>query len=421
MKVEKLTLRNFRNIGETSFNPDARLNFLVGPNGQGKTSVLEALGFLATLRSFRGSKAHEIIQWGVSGSEVLCSLGSDDSPEDGGSPWRTDLKLSFNMDDPVRQKASKIAFINGKPYKSSTSYLSQRFGHFELGFHTVVFNPSDHDLVRGDPSTRRSYLDRVLAAEDVEYLKTLSKYQRLLEQRNALLKSDESFSIDMLVGFTDPLAHYSAVLTLKRLRWIEQLASRLDATIRNIAPTQPFLRLVYVSNWVPEIGSLCIPNNNLGTVHFAGQDPLPSLEILEQAFWKKLSLLEAAERRAGHTLVGPHRDDWSFFIGNQILKGHGSQGEVRSALLALKLSEIELFRNVTGHRPLLLLDDFSSELDRERRSFLLRFLCDSGLQIFVSTTEDSFGIGQHLPGKRFSVLNGCLTEGFEIGDARFTR
>jgi DNA replication and repair protein RecF len=407
VKVEKLTLRSFRNIEESVLEPDPHLNYLVGANGQGKTSFLEALGFLATLRSFRGSKAGEVIRWGSQASDVLCTLASDGSPEDGSSPWRTDLKISFAHTDPGNPSAaSKVAFINGKAYKSSTSYLSQRFGHFEMGFHAVVFNPADHDLVRTDPATRRNYLDRAIAAEDVEYLKALSKYQRILQQRNAILKSETPVSRDIFLGFTEPLAQYAALLTYKRLEWLERLAEGLNDAVHRIAPQQPDLRLIYLSNWAPPIESLCIPNNDLGTVHFSGQGSLPSLEILEQAFWKKLSLLEAAEWRAGHSLVGPHRDDWAFFLGDQILKGHGSQGEVRSALLALKLCEIGLFRKATGHRPLFLLDDFSSELDRERRSFLLKFLSESDLQVFVSTTEDSFGVGQHLSGKKFWVQSG---------------
>jgi DNA replication and repair protein RecF len=358
------------------------------------------LAYLGTLRSFRGSKTQEVIRWGETDTEVTCDLGEAD--------WKTQLKLSFTMLDPAQQKASKVAFINGKPYKSSTSYLSQRFGHFELGFHAVVFNPSDHDLVRSEPAIRRAYLDRAIAAEDIDYLKALSKYQRLLEQRNAVLKSESPVSRDVLAGFTEPLAKHAAYLAYKRLEWIGRLAESLNNTVHKIAPHQPELRLVYVSSWVPAIDGFCISNNHLGSVHFSGQGSQPSLEILEQAFWKKLSLLEAAEWRAGHSLVGPHRDDWSFYLGGQVLKGHGSQGEVRSALLALKLCEVSLFRSATGHRPLFLLDDFSSELDRERREFLLRFLTDTDLQVFVSTTEDSFGIGQNILGKCFSVSHGKL-------------
>jgi recombinational DNA repair ATPase RecF len=207
------------------------------------------------------------------------------------------------------------------------------------------------------------------------------------------------------MGFTDAFAKISSLIAWKRLEWFQRLQKYLNDTAHQIAPTQPFLRLVYLSNWAPEIDSLSLPNNDLAAVHFAGHGPLPSLELLEQAFWKRFSALEAAEWKSGHSLVGPHRDDWAFFLGSQPLKGHGSQGEVRSALLALKLSEIELFQNATGHRPLFLLDDFSSELDTDRRSFLLRFLEETDLQVFVTTTE-----GNYLAGKRFVVSGGKINE-----------
>lgn len=403
MKVQRLTLRNFRNVIECSFEPDPHLNLLVGANGQGKTSILEALGYLATLRSFRGAKTDEVIRWNETSSEVSCALRPDGSD---GADWQSELKVVFASG---QHKTSKVAFINGKPYRSSTQYLSQRFGQFELGLHAVVFNPSDHDLVRGEPALRRQYLDRVISAEDLDYLKVLQKYHRVLEQRNALLKSDERPSRSLLAGFSEPLAQYGSLIADKRLAWLERLRGRLNDTARMIAPKQPFLRAVYASNWVPKINDLSIPNNDLNLGHFAGQDPRPSLEILEQSFWTRLNALEEAELRTRSSLVGPHRDDWAFFLGDQVLKGHGSQGEVRSALLALKLSEIELFRERTGHRPLLLLDDFSSELDRERRSFLLRFLTETDLQVFITTTEDSVAWNKPI-GKRYQVVNGLLAE-----------
>ncbi len=394
MKLERLTLRNYRNVEESTLVASPHLNFLVGPNGQGKTSFIEAIGYLATLRSFRGSKVDEVVRWGQEQGEILATA----SPEaDGDKMWKVDLKISF------QGRSTKVAFINGKPFRSSTSYLSQRFGEVELGFHAVVFNPSDHDLVRGEPATRRTYLDRVLSAEDLDYLKLLQKYQKSLEQRNALLKGDAPPSADLLAGFSEPLVKLGAQLARRRLLWIERVRERLSDVSRQIAPSQPLLSLIYCSNWVPKIQNLSCPSKDLESVHFAGQEGVPSLEILEQLFWNQLSALREAEWRAGSSLIGPHRDDWVFLLGGQPLKGHGSQGEVRSALLSLKLCEIELFRKATGHRPLMLLDDFSSELDRERRAFLLNFLKRSDLQVFVTSTEDSLGLGQ-----KFQVSNGAI-------------
>lgn len=394
MKLESITLRNFRNIEDSTLRSDPHLSFLVGSNGQGKTSFLEAIGYLATLRSFRNAKSEEVIRYGCQAAEIVARITEVD--------WNTELKLIFNREG---ERTSKVAFINGKPYRSSTSYLSQRFGSFTLGFHAVIFNPSDHDLVRGEPALRRSYLDRVLAAEDIEYLKVLQKFNRTLDQRNALLRGDERPSRTVLAGFTEPFVHYGSVLAHKRLGWLLRLKPRLNDRIRQIAPKQPDLRAVYVSNWVPQSGDLSIYSNKLSAVHFTGHCASPSLELLEQAFWTKLSALEQTELEARSSLVGPHRDDWSFYLGEHLLKGHGSQGETRSALLALKLSEIELFQEQTGHRPLLLLDDFSSELDQERRSFLLSSLLDTDLQVVVTTTEANAPSG-----KRYRVQDGALTE-----------
>lgn len=379
--------------------PDRDLNFLLGANGQGKTSFLEALSFLATLKSFRGAKTDEVIRWGHPAGEVHCTLVKED--------WTTELKISFMGDE---NRSTKLAFINGKPFRSSTQYLTQRFGAVELGFHTIVFNPSDHDLVRGEPSIRRSYLDRVVSAEDIEYLSTLQKYQRVLQQRNSLLKMEDSPNRQVLRGFTEQLASYGSLLTFKRLEWLERLSEILPSTIQDIAPQQSMLCVKYISNWAAEMTDFSSKNKDFGPVHFAGQEARASLETLERLFWKKASALEEAELRSRSSLVGPHRDDWTFQMGEHVLKGHGSQGEVRSALLALKLSEIELFKVRTGHQPLLLLDDFSSELDESRRANLLSYLIKTGLQIFVTATED-----QSFLGKQFRVSQGRLQEVSERG------
>jgi DNA replication and repair protein RecF len=390
MKLSSLSLRNFRNIVHADIQLDSHLNFFIGLNGQGKTSILEAVNYLSTLRSFRGAKTDDVINYS-SGESFVTSQIRDEN-------WNTDLKVIFKK---FGDKSSKQALINEKAYKSSTQYLSQRFGQAQLGFHVVVFNPADHDLVRGEPSIRRNYLDRVVSAEDFDHFKTVSRYQRVLLQRNALLKSPETPNRDILRDFSIQLVQLGAKIALKRLSWLERVSPRLPQILDSFAPTSLHLRPIYASNWIPEIKNLSYKNNNLNFVHFTGQDALPSLEILEQSFWKQLVLMEPAELKARSSLVGPHRDDWIFFQGDRILKGHGSQGEVRSALMALKLCEIELFQKSSGLNPILLLDDFSSELDQDRRVFLLRFLTETDLQVLVTTTEDSLKVG-----KRFWVSDG---------------
>ena len=415
MRIRKLVLREFRNLKQAEFFPDPRLNFLIGQNGQGKSSVLEAISYLSTLRSFRGAKSAEVIRYGTPAADISAEISTADGliGESLGDNIQAQLRILFQKTDEFGTKASKSAFINGKGYRSSTQYLSQRFGDFELGFHSIIFNPSDHDLVRGDPAGRRSFIDRVLTAEDPAYLKTLTRYQKTLEQRNALLRTLEVPNPPLLLGYSEMLATDAAWLCRARLEWLSRLLNLITDNYSRIAPGSLPLRIFYLSNWAPEIDGLCIPNGHLGLVNFSGLSPLPSLELLEQSFWKRLSSLEAAEWRNRSSLVGTHRDDWAFYLGDQPLKGYGSQGEVRSALLALKLCEVTLFRERTGHRPLFLLDDFSSELDRDRRSQLLRFLNETDLQVFVTTTDESFlseWSQATSAGKKFRVSEGILFE-----------
>jgi len=384
VKIREVKLRGFRNISETHFTPEPHLNFIIGKNGQGKTAVLEAISFLSTLRSFRGAKNDEVLQYQNPWSEVACRLEDED--------WTTEIKVTFAKQE--NERVLKTAFVDGKAYKSSSHFLSTRYGQKELGFHSIVFNPSDHDLVRGEPALRRQYLDRVISAEDGSYLKTLSRYQKVVEQRNTLLKQNLSMTRtpEWSRAFDEQLVELGAQIGLQRLEWIQRLQIRLNNTAHKISPTQPDLSVFYVSSWMPKIQGISLENRDFNTPqiggHFTGQSDPPSLDFLKTSFWNKLQSLAEAEIRAGVTLAGPHRDDWTLIFAGQPLKGHGSQGEVRSALIALKLSEIDLFRTKTGYQPVLLLDDFSSELDRERRAFLLQYLSETDLQVFVTSTEE---------------------------------
>lgn len=394
MKVREIAIRNFRNIPELRFTPNERLNFFIGDNGQGKTSILEAISYLSTLRSFRGSKSDEVIRFDEPWAEVSCSAGEGD--------WSTSLKVTFAQ---ANERATKTAFIDGKPIRSSTQYLSSRFGQVELGFHSIVFNPADHDLIRGEPAIRRQYLDRALSAEDPTYLASLSKYLKLLEQRNALLKQDSRAPQEILEGFTEPLVDSGAKIAQLRLDWLKRLNEKLNDTLRKIVDSPLELRAFYRSAWIDKNQINSNTSDQIDPGHFALQSGPALIDFLRNSFRESLQTRREAEWRAGNTLVGPHRDDFELTFGNQALKGHGSQGEVRSALIALKLCEIDLFREKTGHRPILLLDDFSSELDRGRRQFLLKHLSETDLQVFVTSTEEP----PH-EGATFHLRGGTITQ-----------
>lgn len=407
MRIERLRISNFRNLRSVEIEPDRGLNLFLGNNGQGKTSVLEAVSLLASLRSFRDSKAQDWIQNGQSRSDLDAWLVPDEGQD--AQSWRSlfhvDLETEEGQIAPTQRPIKKVVEINGKRVRNGAGYLKQKFGAAELAFHTISFNPSDHDLIRGEPAQRRSHLDRVISAEDAEYLEKLIKYNKLVDQRNALLREPGGRFGGVFREFTLPLITLSAELLRARLLWIEKNHEIIRKIAAQIAPDQAPLQLSYVSKRVENRTRENSEKNNeigiLSGAHFAGQHPLPSLEVLEKWMESRFAAVEAEELRQGVTLLGPHRDDWVVGSQQSSLKGRGSQGEVRTALLALKLGEIESFQAATGHRPVLLLDDFSSELDLRRRQYLMEFIESTRLQVFVTSTESS-----GLPGKKFRVEAG---------------
>ena len=402
MRISQVSIRNFRNLGEVSFFPDPCLNLFTGPNAQGKTSILEAIGYLATLRSFRKAKPPELLNYASDVADIRCRVVSHELIEDG---WTSDLQVVFQR---LGESVAKQALINGKPCPSVTQYLSQRSkslgGEFSANFHAVTFNPSDHDLVRGDPKQRRDYLNQVISAEDLTYLTSLKRYQKVLEQRNAVLKDFSTRSRGALEPFNELYDELAAELTWKRLQWLEKLSKRLNTVLHRIAPEQAEVTSVYVSSWVPENDAFFCANKGLDGFYFAGHWNLPSLETLQKEFKIKRLALERAEWAAQTSLLGPNRDDWVLLLGQQPLKVKGSQGEVRSTLMALKLCEIELFYDRTKLKPVFLLDDFSSELDRVRRKFLLNFILETDLQVFVTSTERMESFGRY-----FQIQSGALS------------
>jgi DNA replication and repair protein RecF len=332
------------------------------------------------------------MQWGQTQASLSCEL-NDTSLE-----WNSKHEIQFLLDE-ASQRAQKIAFINGKKFSSSALYLKQKFSNHNTGFHTIVFNPTDHEIVRGEPKLRRDYLNFVLSSQDPSYYDDLKQYHRVLDQKNALLKTPPNLT--QLHTLNELLVESGCRLVLKRLEWLNQILEPFNSVLMYIAPKQGVLDLIYKCNFLSQGFEFSIQNNNLNVEHFTGQCPLPSLQDLEREYWKNISILTPLEIGQRTSLTGPHRDDWFFRTGKIPLKEHGSQGEIRTALLALKISEIQFFRRVTGLKPVLLIDDFSSELDRKRRESLLGFLNQTDLQVFVTSTERPA-----LEGKVFEFVHG---------------
>ena len=336
MHIRGLYLRNFRNIGEASFQFHPHFNVLVGDNAQGKTNVIEAAHFLAFGRSFRLSDFRGLIRWGEMEGILRCELEMPVGSEERGARLTLDKKKMFK---------------NGKPATPN------QFESMPL----VLFAPEEIFLLKDSPQARRDYIDGFLSKIVPGYSKVLTNYKRALLQRNRLLK-DEAVSkgqkLDQMVFWEGPLLENGTVLVKERSFWIDRLNEKLSVHYNIIAGNgQKNARFLYVPN--------------------AGIENFAQLQVQRRE--------EEIERQT--TLVGPHRDDLRGALNDEPIVAFGSQGEMRTFTLSLKLAEIDLFEEILGRLPIFLLDDVASELDEKRNSFFFEFLKNYRGQIFATATS----------------------------------
>jgi len=369
LKLERLQIRNIRNLEEVLIPCDHGVHFIHGANAQGKTSILEAIHLLSNLRSFRDHQVENLLMTGRTTGQVrgMFRVGGT-----GEATLRVDLVKGA-------ARFEKRAYINDKLSRSAQDYFGVKLNHSPIQFHAITLNPTSTDLIRGEPSLRRNYLNQVISSENPAYIEVLKHYQKALDQKNALLKQESPFDPALLDVLNSQLVKAGAEVIRERLGFLKRIQDPALRFLKNIAPRQTAVHLAYKQGEI---------------LQFTGHFELPSIQILMENLHQKLIEKGTLERVRKTSLVGPHRDDFLIKVGAEAsgrdpdLVDVGSQGEIRSVLLALKLTELEEFERITGVQPVLLIDDFSSELDSTRRGFLLTYLEDSLLQIFVTSTDD---------------------------------
>ena len=364
MKLVSLEIRDFRNLAQVSLAPSPRATVLVGENGQGKTNLLEAITFLATLKALRATRLQELIRFGSDRSEVA---GVFDGP--GGR--RT---LAVRIADGAR-----TAFLDGK--------VQERFDDYFEGLAAVSFTPDDLLLVKGGPELRRRFLDRAAFNRWPAVLGEARDYVRALRARNAALRRGAP---EVEQSFRQPLARAGARLLVRRRALLQELGPRVEAAFREISgPQAPAARLEYRAA--------------------AGM----RLEGGDEELTARLAAILAArlsrDQERGYTSAGPHGDDALLLLDGRGARFYGSQGQQRALVLALKIAEIENLRDQLGHPPLLLLDDVSSELDPEKNEHLLSYLAALPGQAFLTTTDRRLLEPAAGPGSAFfRVENGVV-------------
>jgi len=335
MRIEKLRLVNWRNYKEEELIFDSGVNVVCGDNAQGKTNLLEAVSYLGLASSFRGSPDGDLIKKGSDFFYVEARLFKE-------TPVPASHTISSAMDIHRRRKL----LIDGSPCRRLAD---------SVGFcHNVVFSPDDIFLIKGSPEGRRRWLNRQLSQTDPIYCRDLIDYNKVLRQRNALLKTAaEQPCAELLLPWTQQLIDIGSRITCRRMEAINRL-SPMAAQQHSLLAAGETLELTYISRLLPEEGE--------------GDKEA----LIAENFTARLKKLEEVEYRRGMTLAGPHRDDVEIKVNGLCAREMASQGQQRTAAISMKLAELEWGRQEKGEYPVLLLDDVLSELDDKRRRRILQ-------------------------------------------------
>lgn len=365
MIIKSLELENFRNYDSLSMSFDSGTNILYGDNAQGKTNILEAIYLSATTKSHKGSKDKDIVNFHADEAHIRTYVVKD------GLENRVDMHL--------RKSKSKGIAINGQKIKKAADLLGL--------LNVVFFSPEDLSIIKNGPAERRRFVDMELCQLDSFYLYNLNNYNKIVNQRNKLLKDlyfqpglKETLSI-----WDSQLVSYGSKIIERRISFVKQLNEIIYDIHKKLSGGKEELEIVY--------------------------EPDVSMEDYERS----LTLSQERDIKLKMTSTGPHRDDFSFMVrkidSNEAvdIRKFGSQGQQRTAALSLKLSEIELVKKLTKDTPLLLLDDVLSELDSNRQNYLLNSI--GGIQTIITCTGlEEFVNNRFEINRIFKVSNATVTQ-----------
>lgn len=370
MIIKKLQLKNYRNYENLDIELSDKLNIFIGDNAQGKSNLLESIVVLALTKSYMNVKDINLINDNFDFTNIKANVMIDDNL----------FKLSVGFDE-----STKKLKINNKEIKRYSDYISKvRF---------ILFSPYEVGFVKGSPSFRRKYFNIEISQLSNKYVKLLQNYNVTLKKRNQLLKSGykndgaSKFYLDVI---NDKISTLAVEITIERDKFVNKINDNLSSIFEEISGYSG-LKLNYVS-------SVELDNDKID---------------MKNRFLSKLKDNFEREKLYGMTLFGPHRDDYFLSLNDKDLSIYGSQGQNRLSVLALKLSEIFIFKNVTNDYPILLLDDVFSELDITKRNRLVKYILED-VQTIITTTDLEM-IDQSLvkKSKIFEIVDGHIVDNTE--------
>ena len=334
MLITNIKLKNFRNYKELNLELSNGINIFYGDNAQGKTNIIESIYLSAIGKSFRTNKDNELINFNEKYSEIIINYSKKDR----------NGKIKIELSD------KKNIYLNDIKLKK----LSELLGNINI----VIFTPEDINILKDGPSSRRRFLDIMIGQLRPNYIYILNNYNKVLDQRNNYLKQIkyENKSEELLEIWDEKLAEYGEKIFNYRNEFFEKIKNKIEKIHNNITEDKEKIKLEYLSS--------CENKNNF-------------LNILKNN--KKIDIIK------GYTNKGIHRDDFMVYINNTLVNIYGSQGQHRTAMLSLKKAELEVIKDDIGEYPILLLDDFMSELDEKRRNNFLQSIED--MQVIITCTD----------------------------------
>ena len=362
MHIKNIKLSGFRNLEEQSVDLHGGLNLLIGENGQGKTNFLEAIYLLATLRSFRSTSIKEVIRFGEDHAEVLGRLEVGETP--------VELRIQL-------RGVSRRLWVGQRSLRAARDFLGQ--------LKVVAFTPDDLAMIKGGPALRRKFMDRAVFLFDQKHLDRIRDFNQALKSRNRLLKDAqrEGLNEEVLDSFSQAMAVSGAEISESRKEVLERISRHAEEMVSGVIPGAGNVSISFEPGW------------SLG-------GEISSGELLRQ-----LRENLKADLRRGQTGLGPQQDDFDVELGGSSARKFASQGQQRIMAIAMLLAVVSEVIACGGERPVILLDDVSSELDAVRRKMLFDRVGELGGQVLITTTDE--GMVAELPEeevKRFHVEQG---------------
>lgn len=339
MWITSLEMQNFRNYESQKIDFSENVNVFYGDNAQGKTNIIEAIFMCSIGKSFRTSKEKETIKHNEEFTNIVLNYQNKDR--------EGNIKVQISN--------KKTIFVNGVKVKK----LSELLGKVNI----VLFTPDDINILKNGPDQRRKFLNMMIGQIRPNYVNILNTYTKVMEQRNNYLKQirdlDDKTKINykLLDIWDEKLASLSYKICLYRTEFINKISEKIKDIHKNITENKEEIKIEYITE---------------------SSDEKKLLELIKQR--RKLDIIK------GYTTKGAHRDDFNIYIDNDLVNVYGSQGQHRTAVLSLKMSELEIIKEETGESPILLLDDFMSELDSKRRKNLLSNIGDT--QVIITCTDE---------------------------------